>query len=227
MRIGNIVIGRYNRSTQFVEGNFVEIFKKYQDYTMVPQSKFVSILKLIDKYRVDGAYIECGVWKGGLSAAVAERLGNGRPYFLFDSFEGLPEAADVDGVAAATWQNNKDSPAYYNNCAADETYARQAMELAKAKEYELVKGWFQETLPKYRDSLPPIAVLVLDGDWYDSIKVSLENLFELVVGNGLIIIDDYYLWDGCTRAVHEFLHTNRRTERIRSTEEGVCYIIKQ
>jgi hypothetical protein len=46
--------------------------------------------------------------------------------------------------------------------------------------------------------------------------------------NGLIIIDDYYDWPGCARAVHEFLAETRSTERLRQTPGGqVAYMIKE
>jgi hypothetical protein len=48
---------------------------------------------------------------------------------------------------------------------------------------------------------------------------------ERVVEGGLIIIDDYYAWDGCSRAVHEYLAQTGATERLRSSH-GVCYIVK-
>ena len=37
-----------------------------------------------------GCVIECGVWKGGSSAGMAEILGPDREYFLFDSFGDIP-----------------------------------------------------------------------------------------------------------------------------------------
>ena len=48
----------------------------------------------------DGAFIECGTWKGGMSAGMIEVGGPDRNYFFFDSFEGLPLAKEIDGAAA-------------------------------------------------------------------------------------------------------------------------------
>jgi len=39
------------------------------------------------------------------------------------------------------------------------------------------------------------------------------------------LIDDYYTWDGCARAVHDYLSGHERCERIAS-EGGVCFIKK-
>ena len=98
------------------------------------------------------------------------------------------------------------------------------MKLAGANCFELVKGWFVDTLPEYRSG-EPIALLRLDADWYESTMVCLENLFDRVIPGGLIIIDDYYIWDGCSRALHDFMSKRSALERIQSFN-GVCYLIK-
>jgi hypothetical protein len=47
-----------------------------------------------------------------------------------------------------------------------------------------------------------IAILHLDGDWYESTMTCLVYLYPRVVPNGLIILDDYSYWPGVKRAVH-------------------------
>jgi hypothetical protein len=47
----------------------------------------------------------------------------------------------------------------------------------------------------------------------------------LVAKNGLVIIDDYYSWDGCSRAVHDYLSANSRVERIDKLN-NVCFLRK-
>ena len=71
-------------------------------------------------------------------------------------------------------------------------------------------------------------MLRLDGDWYESTICILENLYDKVAANGLILIDDYYDWDGCSRAVHDFLSDQKLPERIRQSRYGgVAYIVKE
>lgn len=50
--------------------------------------------------QVRGSIIECGTWRGGMIAGIADVLGRDRRYYLFDSFEGLPPAKEIDGAAA-------------------------------------------------------------------------------------------------------------------------------
>ena len=192
---------------------------------MIPAHVYRSNLKLASLIaNVPGCAVECGVWRGGMSAGIATVLGPSRTYYLCDSFEGLPTAKAIDGNAAIAWQNNTNSPDYYDNCSAPENFAERAMKLAEAPSVHFVKGWFNDTLPSLKTD-GPIALLRLDGDWYDSTMTCLTSLYSRVARGGLIILDDYYTWDGCCRAIHDFLSSHSLPDRIRSEDE-VCYIIK-
>jgi O-methyltransferase len=207
--------------------NYQEIFKKFSDYTMIPSDNYVDNLKLCEKYKfLEGDIVECGTWKGGMIAGIAEVLGDtNRTYFLFDSFEGLPLAKIIDGESAINWQNNKESEAYYDNCSADILYAKEAMRLSRVKNVQIIKGWFNQTLPGFNKN-NRIAILRLDGDWYESIMECMEYLYPYVVKNGLVIIDDYYIWDGTSRAIHNYLAKINSTSKIYTLCTGIAYIIK-
>jgi O-methyltransferase len=199
------------------------IFKKYVAFTMIPEAIFLKNLELVLKFsKAKGVVVECGVWRGGMSAGISEIIPN-KTFHLFDSFEGLPDVKAIDGLNAKAWQDDKDSPNYFNNCKAEMEEAQKAMDMAKAS-YELHKGWFVDTLPDFNEE---IAILRLDGDWYDSTMECLKNLFPLVTKNGLIIIDDYTVWDGCSRAVHDYLSENKLASKIKQFDNTVAYIIKE
>jgi O-methyltransferase len=169
-----------------------------------------------------GCIVECGTWRGGMIAGIADLLGSGRSYYLYDSFQGLPPATEIDGELARRWQADTASPTYYNNCAASEEEARTAMSRSAAKTYRIVKGWFEETLPKERPS-EPIALLRMDADWYESTKCILDNLIPRMAPGGMVIVDDYYAWEGCTAAVNEFVAA--RKWQIRQSKRGVCFMV--
>jgi hypothetical protein len=192
---------------------------------MIAESAYIRNLELAESIRdVPGCIVECGVWKGGMSAGLANILGDDRAYYLFDSFAGLPAVQEIDGKAAIEWQRNKEDPRYLENCSVGSEYAEEAMRLAGVRDVHLCQGWFQETLPAFT---PPagIALLRLDADWYLSTSLCLDYLFDRVSRDGLIIIDDYYTWDGCSRAVHDFLSRRSAVEKIRNRGE-VCYLVK-
>lgn len=194
---------------------------------MISPRKYIHNLALVTRFsHIDGVVVECGVWKGGMCAGIAEILGPDRDYYLFDSFEGLPPAQKNDGPAAIKWQKNKLSPKYYNNCSVGEEYALNAMKMSGVDRVNVTKGWFHDTLPDF-DRSTRIAILRLDADWYESTTLILEHLYPLVVKGGLIIIDDYYTWEGCSRAVHDYFSRNNLTARISQFENDICFVCKK
>lgn len=184
----------------------------FHNHTMVPPHLYMANLGLAKTAAgIPGAVVECGTWKGGMIAGIAKTLGP-REYWLFDSFQGLPPAEEVDGERARQYQENT-TAADYDNCIASEDDACEAMRLAGFPDAHLVKGWFDDTLPTavFRDG---IAVLRMDADWYKSTYQILDSLFDQVNEGGLIIIDDYAWWPGCRQAIHDYLETHGRRERV-------------
>ena len=222
LNVGGVDLKRYNRALR----DYQYLYEKYHQFTMVPEDVFISNLDLCHQFgKISGDYVECGVWRGGISAALAEVLGNHKTFHLFDSFEGLPPAKEIDGAAALAWQGNTKSPLYFDNCRAEESFVIQAMKLARHPNYQIHKGWFEKTLPVFNRTR--IAILRLDGDWYESILVCLDNLFPKVVQGGLVLLDDYYAWDGCSRAVHDYFSKTKSVSRIHQWNNQVPYIIKK
>lgn len=88
------------------------------------------------------------------------------------------------------------------------------------------KGWFQNTLPLKSNAIKEIAILRIDGDWYASTKVCLEYLYDKVVPGGFVIIDDYGTYEGCRKAVHEFLDARGEKVFIHHASKDTRYWIK-
>ncbi|MEW6558372.1 MAG: TylF/MycF/NovP-related O-methyltransferase, partial [Elusimicrobiota bacterium] len=76
------------------------------------------------------------------------------------------------------------------------------------------KGWFQETLPKAKSRIENIAILRVDCDWYESVRCCLDNLYDNLITGGYLIIDDYGHWEGCKKAVDEFLEKRKIKVRL-------------
>ena len=89
----------------------------------------------------------------------------------------------------------------------------------------MVRGWFQDTLPKYKDKIGEISFLRIDADWYESIKCCLENLYDNVITGGYIFIDDYHL-AGCNKAVEEFLKKKGLEVKFTFDDRGGAYFVK-
>jgi O-methyltransferase len=202
-----------------------DLYRKYKDATMLGHDHYVANLALAATVSAPGCVIECGVWKGGSSAGMAQVLGPDREYFLFDSFAGHLDPQPIDGPAALAWQSDKDGPWYFNNAVVGPEAADAAMKSSGAKHYRLVKGWFEDTLA---DFVPPspIAVLRIDCDWYAPTMTCLRALFPHVHEHGILIADGYPDWDGYARAIHEYLASYEGVARIKQFEGGLYYVVK-
>jgi hypothetical protein len=194
----------------------LSLFIKVYPYTMIGHrrlSDIYEISELVKKENIPGDFVECGVWKGGCAAVmgfVAEKEGLGRKTWLFDSFEGLPQPTKDDGLEAESYAQNKISGKLetINKCVGPLEDAQKILftilRLDK-KNIIIRKGWFQQTLPEAKEEIGKIAILRLDGDWYESTKCCFNILYDNVVSGGHIIVDDYGCWEGCTKATDDFL----------------------
>src|SRR6185295_8477294 len=68
----------------------------------------------------------------------------------------------------------------------------------------LVKGWFADTVPGLVDEVGPIALLRLDSDFHEATRFTLEQFYDAVVPGGVVIINDYFAFEGCRKAVDDF-----------------------
>lgn len=200
----------------FINIKKMTLFLKVRPYTMLTYSGLSNVYELATiagKYKIDGCFVECGVYRGGcvaVMACVAHNAGNNRKIHLFDSFEGLPEPTEEDGNEAKLYAENKMGGRLYSigKCVGPYdgvTYLFFSLLKLKKENIVIHKGWFQDTIPKIKNTIGHIAILRLDADWYESTKVCLDNLYDNVVSGGFIIIDDYNAWEGCKKVVDEFL----------------------
>jgi len=181
-----------------------------RDYTMVGPERLRSLYQLTKRICLEdkhGCFVECGVAAGGSSALIAWVIGRyskrQRQLFCFDTFEGMPDPTPEDVTADNVTANQSGWGAGTCRASVDSLQAI-CQTLGVLPIVRPVQGLFCETLPKWRETLGTIAFLHMDGDWYDSTRDILDNLYDRVQFNGLIQIDDYGHWAGCRKAVHQF-----------------------
>jgi len=175
---------------------------------------------------IRGAFVECGVARGGcaaLMATVAAKSTPVRQMWLFDSFEGLPSPTSEDYSEDHGSTGRHIRPLVRGSCLGTkgEVEALLFSRFGFARDWiHLIQGWFQDTLPLHIERIGPIALLRIDGDWYESTMCCLENLYDNVVPGGSIIIDDYGVCFGCKRAVHEFFGKRHIRPRLIPDNRG-------
>lgn len=179
----------------------VWLIRKVRKHTMLSTRRLRKLYELcreINARGVPGDVVECGVYNGGSAAVmayVAKRSKLRRDIWLFDSFQGLPRPTERDGAKAVV---------YEGKCVGEvrkvqELFGRLGIPLSQV---HIIKGWFDETLPV--TAISRIALLHIDADWYASVRLCLEHLYEKVQPAGFVVLDDYGYWEGCRAAVDEF-----------------------
>jgi hypothetical protein len=167
----------------------------------------VDAMHYVDARGIPGAFVECGVWKGGSAMAAMLASKKDRDFYLYDTYEGMsePTAADVsiDGNAAADLlaSANK-SELVWARSGVDEVRENIASTGYPPHRIHFVQGKVEDTIP---ETIPDeIAILRLDTDWYESTAHELEHLYPRLAVGGVLIIDDYGHWQGARRAVDEY-----------------------
>jgi len=206
-------------------------------YTMCSYERLSNVYDLaseIERVGTAGAFVECGVFRGGcaaLMAHVADRGGSGRKTWLFDSFEGLPEPTEKDGDEAREFAGERSSGTLstIDRCVGPLEAVREILfdKLELNEERIVIRpGWFQDSLPTARDEIGPVSILRLDGDWYESTLCCLVNLYDNVVPGGYVILDDFNRWEGCKKATEDFLAERKITVKLNAIDDAGVYFVK-
>jgi asparagine synthase (glutamine-hydrolysing) len=181
-------------------------------------------VRTIEANRREGILIEAGCALGGSAIVIATAKSPERPLFVYDVFGRIPapsEHDDVDvhkryqvirtgqsvGLGGNTYYGYEENllETVIGN------FRRHAVPVG-AHNVHLVKGLFHETLWVGQ----PVALAHIDGDWYESVMTSLQRIEPHLTQDGVIVIDDYYAWSGCRKAVDEYFSDKRdRYEFIR------------
>jgi O-methyltransferase len=205
-----------------LEAGDIDIFREVEHYTMTSVERITALVqavKYIVSAGIDGAVVECGVWRGGSMMAVSKTLLNlgvcDRDLFLFDTFEGMPapQSDEMDYLGRSgiklleeakrlPYRGQLDS--FLLAFAPLEQVRNNVLRTAYPNErIHFVKGKVEHTIPAEAPS--KISLLRLDTDWYESTKHELVHLFPRVSSGGVVIFDDYGHWSGARRAVDEYL----------------------
>jgi macrocin-O-methyltransferase TylF-like protien len=172
------------------------------------------------KQGIRGSAVECGVARGGSGAAIAAALNDAdaaRQVFLFDTFEGLPAPTRDDPDYERAIQ-------FTGKCRGELEEVHNLFCRLGLRNHQLIKGMFQDTLPTTETG--DISLLHIDGDWYESTRVCLENLWDRVPEGGVVQIDDYGEWQGCKRAVDEFLSERAIEVRLHYIDPSARKLVK-
>ncbi len=186
-------------------------------YTLTsPERLYVLIeaAKYICARSIEGAIVECGVWKGGSMMAVARTLAalhsTERDLHLFDTYDGMTPPTDADNLwdgrsaaAVLSMSSKADPHSYWSAAPLDGVKEVMSRTRYPSERIHYVVGRVEDTIPEQAPKR--IALLRLDTDFYESTRHELHYLFPRLIRGGVLIIDDYGHWTGARKAVDEYL----------------------
>lgn len=208
-----------NYKNEFYKDNDLRIISFVKPYTLTTKERIFALIESV-RYVIDnnieGDFVECGVWKGGSVMTMAKVLlqeGQKRDIYLFDTFAGMTKPTDKD--------------IGYTGCKADQDFEKYKIDENNSElcnislndvkknvfstnynkeKFHFIVGKVEETIPE--NAPEKISLLRLDTDWYESTRHELVHLFPRLSRGGIIIIDDYWSWDGSRMAVNEYISQN-------------------
>ena len=124
----------------------------------------------------DLLWLEFGVWKGKTIGYIAGFTKH--TIYGFDSFEGLPEF----------WRSGFDE-----GC-----FNEQGRMPSVPSNVELIKGWFDDTLPEFlqKHKSKQISFVHLDADLYSSTKTVLSSIAPFLIKDAVLVFDELINYEG-------------------------------
>jgi len=230
-----------------LQSEFETAFRLVRSNTMLNRQRLALVFELARHFvrtGTAGSFVECGVWKGGavgMMAYAAKLAGQERGLHLCDVFDDIGEPDwRVDGERAVREVGGKEHAqgrlqpvrGAYDHKGGHGTIeaCRELLERrigCSPARLHFHAGWFQDTLPRLAATISPIALLRVDADWYASTRVALMSLYPCVVKGGAIVVDDYGGYDGCRKAVDEFLAERELHPFLNHVDEECIHWFKE
>lgn len=179
---------------------------------------------------VAGEIVECGVFKGAslVRFAMFRKLFESafeKKIIGFDSFAEFPQT---------NFEEDKKLRDHIVKEAGEQSISTdQLMEVLKNKgcenSVELIAGDITVTIPEYIKNNPEIRIslLNLDTDIYEPSVTILENFYPKLEKGGILILDDYNVFPGETKAVDDYFKEMDIEIKSFPFSNTPCYLIKK
>jgi hypothetical protein len=212
--------------------DFLRHYVKGSAVSMLPRGRLDHLQMCVENVirgDVPGDLMEAGVWRGGatiLMRAILSAHGvKDRSVWVADSFQGLPEPDAIRFPKEAKARSGPVMRDGFQNFAVEldvvkANFARYGM---LDEQVRFLPGWFKDTFPTA--PVERLAVLRLDGDFYESTRDSLIHLYDKLSVGGYLIVDDYGEdeWTDCRAAVDEFRDERGITDPLISVDRCCWY----
>lgn len=211
------------RPPEYWGEHYEEVKKIFQSKTFDAEHGRSSDLESQSKfwdYTIDhadttnGLWLEFGVYQGRSINAISKRTN--MTVYGFDSFQGLPD----------DWYDD------INFCKKGALDLKGILPKVNSNVH-LIAGWFENTLPKFVDTLPDktqfVSFMHIDCDLYSSTKTVFDNLKHLIKPGTVIMFDEYwynYKWEEHEfKAFQEFIaESGFKYDYIANTHRGLASV---
>lgn len=198
-----------------------KVKKKNLTYLSMSALKELSEVAIAnEKLGIKGHIIEAGCGLGGSAIVIASSKAIERSFYIYDVFGMIPPPSEKDGkdahqryeVIETGRSQGVRGGVYYgyvNNLyeQVQNTFKEFGTDL-NANSITLIRGLYQDTI---RVDFP-VSLAHIDCDWYESVTTCLQRIWPNLVIGGTMVIDDYYTWSGCKRAVDEYFNDQNKSD---------------
>ena len=158
--------------------------------------------------KIHGDIFEFGVFKGNSLIRLAtfrDMLNLNKKIYGFDVFGKFPRQKDL---------HDNNFIKKFEEISGDGislVELKKFLKIKKITNFELCKGDILKSLRKFllKNKQINISLLHIDVDVYAPTKIILENLYDKVSKNGIIIFDDYSIIKGETDAINDFFESRK------------------
>lgn len=176
-----------HETTQSVRAGIDECIHQLEEkHRMHRKVRFLlDIRGLLIINKIDGDYMEFGVYRGEMIYAATRVIGHLINRFIgLDTFTGLPQPQKKDAEAFVF-----EEPGFM---ASPKSFAD---ELLKDSNHHLIEGDFRssQTSEVLNALKPKIAVLSIDCNWPSSVEASFEQARHFLQPGSIIFLDDYFV----------------------------------
>lgn len=210
--------------------NFKQIYEISAPYTVTSLKKMERLYEsviYVNENNIEGAYVECGVYKGGSVMNMALTQLNYAKLvhiYLYDTFEGMTPPGDFDvnyrGISASRILKR---PSKRGIASLEQVKKNLSLTYYPKEFLHFRQGDVAITL---RENVPEkISLLRLDTDWYESTKVELEVLYPRLSKGGVLILDDYGYWKGSRKATDDYFSSIGIKPEFKPMEEGISGVL--
>jgi O-methyltransferase len=200
-------------------GDFASFAALARPYSLVSADRCYVLLMLARQaLRVPGAWVECGVYKGGtamLLARVLAEAGRVATLHLFDTFQGMPRTDPSFDMHQA---------GDYADTSAGAVEARILAVIGDAPvRVDLCAGWIPDTFATA--GIGRVALAHVDVDIHRSVIDCCEYLYPRLADGGMLVFDDYGFptCPGARAAVDEFFRDKPETPLPLHTGQAIVH----